>query len=284
MKKMFLPILLVALTFASCQKNLNQTPSNHSSKLSNEKGIPTEMLVDSSQFLTESQIDSIAILHNLYMTEAIQNFNYNTTNDSTELRSIFINIGLTDFQYSQSDLSNMLDSDGNQNSNLHYLTTYTSPSVVTMINYCKDYLYNDSTINYSAFSSFISQEISYAHNNFIGSDLDVALTFLKTFQKSVYLWMPTNEGGSGIGQGFINNLLNQSQPNSTNGFVTTAQVHERTVDWKAIAWADGVGAAGTLLRTWYLAGFGPLSWSAIIFAIGFGAAWASGGALLYQLM
>jgi len=59
---------------------------------------------------------------------------------------------------------------------------------------------------------------------------------------------------------------------------------KKSIDWGAIAYADGAGAVGTLLRTWALAGFGPLSWGAIIGAIGWGAAWASGTSLLYQLM
>ena len=235
---------------------------------SGQSNASAQSLIDSSEFLSERQIDSIAMLHNLYMTEAIQNFDYNTSNDSIELRSVFLSIGLNDFQYSQTDLSNMLDSDGNQSSNLNYLSVYTSSAVVGMINSCKDYLYNTSNLSYSGFSTFVSQEENYAHINFVGTDLDVALTFLKTFQNSIYLWMPTNEGGSGIGQRFINNLQLQFQQASTNAVVTNVQ--ERTIDWKAIAWSDGVGAAGTLLRTWYLAGFGPLSWGAILTAIGWG--------------
>ena len=81
--------------------------------------------------------------------------------------------------------------------------------------------------------------------------------------------MPLGKGGSGVGASFIE------------------QIEDKTgskVNWGKMAGADGAGAAGVLIRTWYFAAFGPLSWGAIVGAIGWGTAWASGYALLTQLM
>jgi hypothetical protein len=95
--------------------------------------------------------------------------------------------------------------------------------------------------------------------------------------------MPVQDGGSGTGDAFLTNLESQNNSTSLNS-PSNAPATAKSINWKSIAWSDGAGAAGTLLRTWYMAGFGPLSWGAILSAIGFGAAWASGAALLYQLM
>lgn len=104
----------------------------------------------------------------------------------------------------------------------------------------------------------------------VGRDKEILLTLVETSRASLKFWLPTSEGGDGNGD-----IVIEQFPNATA---------RRQVNWGQIGYADGAGAVGVLIRTWYLAAWGPLSWGTILGAIGWGAAWGSGTALLYQLM
>ena len=95
-----------------------------------------------------------------------------------------------------------------------------------------------------------------------GKEQEILYTFIEVSMNSVKFWKEYRESMD----------------------VSTSETIQEKIDWGAIAYSDGAGAVGVLIRTWYLASFRPLSWSAIIGAIGWGAAWGSGSALLYQLM
>ena len=104
----------------------------------------------------------------------------------------------------------------------------------------------------------------------VGRDKEILLTLVETSRASLKFWLPTSEGGDGNGD-----IVIEQFPNATA---------RRQVNWGQIGYADGAVAVGVLIRTWYLAAWGPLSWGTILGAIGWGAAWGSGTALLYQLM
>lgn len=101
-----------------------------------------------------------------------------------------------------------------------------------------------------------------------GRDKEILLTLIETSRTSLKFWLPSSVGGEGNGD-----IVIEQFSSSTN-----------EIDWGQIGIADGVGAVGVLIRTWYLAAWGPLSWGAILGAIGWGAAWGSGVDLLVQLM
>ena len=109
---------------------------------------------------------------------------------------------------------------------------------------------------------------TYVNNNLIESDLDLGLLFLEVTEKSAYFWMPVSSRGLGN----IDNVMGDFNPNTAV-----------SINWRKIAYADGAGAVGALIRTWYLA-VTPLTCGAIVGAIGWGAAWASGTAILEELM
>ena len=180
-------------------------------------------------------------------------------------------IGSNDFGMTLEDITIYLDSSNNDNYNFVKLNT-DDPDVIGVFDNVQEYLSNNPDCNFSDIQNLVSTQTAFASESITGSDLDIALTFLKTFEKSSYLWMPASKGGSGIGSSFIDD------------FEEEVPLPSLAIKWKAIAYADGAGAAGVLLRTWYLAGFGPMSWGTILGAIGWGAAWASGASLLYQFM
>lgn len=104
-----------------------------------------------------------------------------------------------------------------------------------------------------------------------GRDKEILLTLIETSRASLKFWLPISDGGDGNGD-----IVLEQFPSSPT--------QRKQVNWGQIGFADGAGAVGVLIRTWYLAAWGPLSWGAILGAIGWGAAWGSGTALLYQLM
>jgi hypothetical protein len=96
-----------------------------------------------------------------------------------------------------------------------------------------------------------------------GKEQEILFTLIETSRSSLNFWLPKSSGGQGGG----------------SSYTDTSKIN-----WGAIGYSDGMGAVGALIRTFYLAAGGPLTWGAIVGAIGWGAAWGSGSALLYQLM
>jgi hypothetical protein len=220
------------------------------------------------RLFTDSQIDSIAIYHNIYMTEVIENFDIPVDNYEDELTHEFLEIANENSTANEQEMLEFLDSC--EIDNYNFVVSNTDDDDVKLIlDNVKDYIENTNNLTFSQIQNYINSQKNFANENVSGGELDVILSFLSTTEKSCYLWMPTEFGGSGVGAGFIEDLEDEIGCQ---------------VNWRQIGYADGAGAAGVLLRTWYLAGFGPLSWSAIVGAIGWGAAWGSGTALLYQLM
>lgn len=96
-----------------------------------------------------------------------------------------------------------------------------------------------------------------------GKEQEILFTLIETSRSSLNFWMPKISGGQGGGDSYSGTSK---------------------INWGAIGYSDGMGAVGALIRTFYMAAGGPLTWGAIVGAVGWGAAWASGTALLYQLM
>lgn len=265
MKKHIIILLAVVLGTLACNKQeevINPLP---------ESNYRPDMVAFSqhSRLLTDQLIDSIASLHNLYLSQGISDFNFNSTDYNEELYSQFETIGVNSFGLSLSDIEEVLDSADNDN--YAFISVHSGDSdVIAIMDNVSNFIAAYPNCNFSDVQNEVQTQITYAINHLVGSDLDIALTFLRTFEKSSYFWLPLDKGGSGVGDDFIGDIEDHNPGVAIN--------------WGAIAYSDGAGAAGVLLRTWYMAGFVPLSWGAIVGAIGWGAAWASGTAILYQLM
>lgn len=119
------------------------------------------------------------------------------------------------------------------------------------------------TKNFSDLSKKLDAKITETQK-INGKDKEVLFVFIETVRNSANFWFPDNQGGENGG-----------------GVYETQGVGD--INWGAIAFSDGAGAAGTLMRTYMLAA-SPVTWGMIISAIGWGAAWSSGASLLYQLM
>lgn len=123
--------------------------------------------------------------------------------------------------------------------------------------------------SYREVSSKLDEKLSEVEKE-VGRDKEILFTLIETSRASLKFWLPISEGGNGNGDIVLGQFPS-----------TTAR---KQVNWGQIGYADGAGAVGVLIRTWYLAAWGPLSWGTILGAIGWGAAWGSGTSLLYQLM
>ncbi|MDA7768137.1 hypothetical protein N8904_00275 [Flavobacteriales bacterium] len=262
--------LLVGSALLSCDKALISTEPYSDCKqnvISNENAkLKSEPI--SGRTLTDTQIDSIAILHNLFLSQVVSNFEFNSNNYLDEMYYKFESIGLENFQISKNEIEVFLNSCNNDNYN-YIKSNSENPKIIYIIDDLVQNIESNPDITFNEVHKQVSIKTKFAENNLRGVEQEMAIVFLKTFEKSSYFWMPAIKGGSGVGSNFID------------------KVEDKTgleVNWGRIAAADGAGAAGVLLRTWYLAAFGPMSWGTIVGAIGWGAAWASGYALLTQLM
>lgn len=238
--------------------------------------------------LTEAEIDSIGIDHNLFMTEAINSYAFNTGNDSLEMSSDFINVGQNDLNAS-SDLSSMLYEMG-ANSDMEWerLKTDLSDSVLDIINSCRNFLTdtNNTGINYAQVNSFINQMKSTVSLNLQGKDTTIALIYLSALQKSCYLWMPQNIGGSGIGDNFINNFISsqssQQTQNSMQPYMSSQPISRNNVNWNMVALADANGATAAYTEVEWMEILGPDGVAAMVTYISFAAAEASGASVIFQ--
>ena len=258
-------LIFAVLCFSACKKDqFNENPKSDSNKIDYSSvaySLPGRQL-------TNVQIDSIAIMHNNFLIEVISNYDLLTTNNDSEMLSHFITIGINNFSLSASGRLAFLDS--SNNNNYQFVANHSDDAdVIIIMDDAHLFLVNNPSCNFSDIQDFIDDEKTFANSNIAGSDLVIALAFLATFEKSSYLWMPFLKGGSGVGSAFLIDL-EEANPGVA-------------INWGDILEADGRAACGVLLRTWYMAGFGPLSWGSIVGAIGWGCAWGSGYAILSQL-
>ena len=228
-------------------------------------------IASSERIATDDQLDSVAILHNLYTSMAISAIDYSTSNFSTELYEVFDSIGMSEFGYNNEEVESFLI---NPDSNYSILSNNIENSLVTsLINNVREYFTQDTSLSYNDIHNYLSAKIDYAYATLSGSDLDITLCFLKTCDKSCYLWLPTSKGGLGAGNLFISNLDEEDIQNLPGA-----------VNWSLIGWADGAGAARSLYLLWIGSAGGPIGWGAAASAIGWSAAYASGATLVGQLL
>jgi hypothetical protein len=220
------------------------------------------------RILTDNDINDISNFHNHHMISIINSYDYNCAAHNEEMENqfdlLFTNMGL-----SQTEISNFI-TDPALNYN-YIVTNVADDDVERIINETHDFVTINPNCNYQDIVNFVSNKETDARANIVGSDLDICLIFLKTFEKSCQLWMSTSQGGLGYGDIFIDNLGGDYIPPAA-------------INWNLIAWADGAGAARALFFCWKAAGFGPIGWGAALWAMGGAAAYASGATLIGQLL
>ncbi len=241
--------IIGSVSFVACNKSEDLIADNEQEEF--------QPFYSSNDEITHEMAILIGQRHNMLMTEAIKGlpisheelkYNFNKINYEPTIQ-----IKNEIYDYFASIDMNTLDS-----IIFKELLNTTSTSLCKQI---IKIIHNDS--NFETKSNDLNNLIP-SINNLLSRDKQLLLVFIETSRYSLQFWMEANKGGGHNGSGY--------------------ETMNAAINWNAIACADGLGAAGTLLRTWYLAGFGPLSWGTIVGAVGFGAAWASGSAILTQLM
>jgi hypothetical protein len=246
-----LAIVAIAVTFVACEKNQN-TQNNLVSKKS-------ELIIGSDQKITYEDAKEIGRIHNQFLAVGLdgeikndgvlkQNF------ETIELPEISADLKEAIFEYIENN--NLADIE------IEIINNLSSQNSIDIFNSIKNIIYdnNEYLLKPGALDEQALRLIYVPQR-----DQEMLLTLIETTKKSLHFWMPKSLGG----QGRINDYFDEV-PNA--------------IDWGDIAVSDGYGAVGVLMRTWYLAGFGPLSWGAILGAVGWGAAYGSGISLLRQLM
>lgn len=199
----------------------------------------------------------IGSLHNQYITQGIKD----TLKTIAELKDSFMKInveGVND-DYKNQLIEFFAQNDTNKQEAIimSYLQSENSKalyySTKTVIINAKDF---------TQVSKDLDAKLIEA-SNLAGKEQEILYTLIETSRSALQFWLPTNAGGLGGG----------------SQYGTSSKIN-----WGQIGYADGMGAVGVLIRTFYLAAGGPLSWGAILGAIGWGAAYGSGTALLWQLM
>lgn len=258
MKKIILATMIIGMMI-SCTKNEETLkPTGNSNP-----PFSSLMEVAITRVLDDATITLIGERHNQIMGDAVGQLNWASTNIDVDLNTFFINYNDPDIDATYTSRSDINDPVNDPDM---YLSSNANPLLYQLTVDCKNYLLQ--MPDYASLQNQFQVYRTYVNNNLIGSDIDLGLLFLEVTEKSAYFWMPVSLGGLGN----IDNVTDDFDPNTAV-----------SINWGQIAWSDGAGAAGVLLRTWYLAA-APLTWGAIVGAIGWGAAWASGTAILGQIM
>lgn len=261
-------VCAMLLPFSSCKKE-NGPITKNSSPTTSPQPVNHEplLLLTSSRIINDSLIDSIATRHNKVLNHAILDIDWTSSALSTEVQDFFIG-------YNDSDIDEIFpdreDVESYATNNSSYISNNVSSAVYSMIEEVGNYLVQKP--NFSDLQNELSDHRGYAYSNFTGTDLDAALLYLAVVEKSAYFWMPESLGGLGTGWAFIEDYCDDNNLSTD------------LINWGEIGRADGYGAVAVLVRAWYLAAGGPLSWGAIVGAIGWGAAWGSGIEVFTQLM
>jgi hypothetical protein len=241
----------IGVTFTSCQKD-NQIVEPQKSESNNYQA----MSHSSGNTISHADARTIGNLHNQYMGEGI----LNTPITTSDMKSKFNNMNVPEVtQDMKNEIYDYFENNSIDDVEEDILSELQSTESTNIFNSTKSIIFNNK--NFQSKSNEFDTQLGLVEAQLFGSEKEMLLTFIETSRSSLSFWMPVEDGGQGGGVDYT----------------------PYAVDWKAVGYSDGAGAVGVLLRTWALASFGPLSWGAIVGAIGWGAAWSSGTALLWQL-
>lgn len=199
----------------------------------------------------------IGSLHNKYIAQGIQNSP--STNSSLKDNFMKIQVDGVDDKIKNETIDFFTQNNTSKQEEI-IMSNLNSSSSRDLYNSTKNVIINAK--DFSQVSKDLDLKLEEA-KKLSGKEQEILFTLIETSRSSLYFWLPKSSGGQGGGGSYSNTSK---------------------INWGAIGYSDGMGAVGALIRTWYMASFGPLSWGAIVGAIGWGAAWGSGSALLYQLM
>lgn len=230
MKKFFsysLLSLLFTFIILSCTKSTDLTSDSINSALE----------IRTARKLTDTQIDSIGIMHNYRLNGIMNNIDFNSLPLENQFDSLLLLDGLSasfidTFKgwWSNDPLNNYNDS----TFNFYYAKI--------------DSILAEDVINYSSFCNDLSKlETEIRANVSDGIVLDHLLVIISVAKYSFYYWAPTIKGGSGIGYDFLGQIDKVS-----------SSLEIRRPKWQTVMAADASGAAWGFLQFGVSAFFGPV--------------------------
>lgn len=228
--------------------------------------------VSNQRLLNDEQVKLVGEKHNQVLTQVFSNYDFNTNDRVYEIRAQFEKVDLN------GHIINWNSKDyGNIENNLNFLRNNLSENAFSIIEQGMSEAEN--LENFDSFSNKLESLNLKARKELVGIELDTVLIALNVLENSAKLWLPIEEGGNGIGYGFMekyNSLYNTEINNRRS---------PRQMIRTALA-ADGLSAAGGFLVGAFVigatAGTGGLGTAAIVgFLVGVAgeAAIASGVAI-----
>lgn len=251
MKKLIYGTLFLAIVgigFVACQKEKITTLNNQNTSSNND--LKTVLSQNTNFEFSLDEIESIGLAHNQILENVYTN-NFNNENNFTQIQAQFLNLKNNDFAFIISELKNgkLPDFD------IEYLNQNLQDQI--SLNYIKQGI------------SIVDKEMSFdeIHYNLSALKMQIiddsrsfnktsALLFVEVAINSASFWLKSQTGTDVIGH--------TPHPQGMSKWV------------RGLIAADALGAAGTFLSYGLLVGItGPVSWGALLAAVGFSAAWSS---------
>lgn len=197
--------------------------------------------------LSQSHIDNIGVLHNLYLTEAVSNVDFNASNILEEIHNAFLPINSHGLGLSISEKECIL----NRSYDYSFVSNHLSTSAIIIIDASINYVENTSSFTYSDLQNQIVAWEASANSNLNGEELDAVLIYFSVLENSAAFWMPIDLGGTGEGTPMAPAL------------------------WKKCLVADCLGAVGAFLEIGFALCATPVTLSALACVVGYTAAFSS---------
>lgn len=181
MKNKLFFIALVSITFLSCKKsdlitlqdNFDNNPS---------------LSLSPNRILNQTQIDSIGLLHNLFLSQSINIIDTNAIDMQIEIDSVFRSITSYGLEIS---ISEKVCLQGNTY-NYEFFEEHLSPAALLIIDSAIDYINSPAYFDLSDLQSKITDWEITANMNLYGEELDAVLVYFSVLENSADFWMPTD--------------------------------------------------------------------------------------------
>jgi len=220
--------------------------------------------------LTQTQIDSIGILHNIFLSEALSQFQCDLNDTDEEMMNEMYNIFLSiessglDLSLTEKECLFVKRSDKNYLSDLSDKLSETAMNILVD---ATNYVENDTNYSYQDLQNQIYEYKGMAHASLVGEDLYAVLIFFSVLENSAYYWMPTYKDGSGEGTQTLATV-------NSNRKVKNKELTK----WEKCLLADAAGATTAFLEIGFCLIATPVTLKALVVVVGvqsaFSTAWS----------
>lgn len=246
----FVFAVVFLLFFSACKEDFENVITNNENPLTTIYSATEHCMIAGLEYnlndtllLCDDMFTELGIAHNYYLEKFIENFNFDAIDYFIELERCILNadIPLTNLPLNiRNCIVNSFDTTCEYEkliSSINNIMSDTeSVKLIEYLDYIKDSIITDTTLQYAYFCCKVNERVEYASNELSAFSMILLKSFTETLKASGYFWYPIERGGNGIGYQFIERILDSLEtskakakdvflaPKKTNGALASALV------------------------------------------------------------